>query len=148
MSEFNISPSNPEQNPLIDEVNESPTDSSLSFPPVTFQANFVGMMEMYSDEETVCNYLSDHQGWFVRCAEPMKAVPFGNNGYTLIVGRYGAFGYYVEPQMSVILEPPQSMHYAMYSVANPEFNHQGYSVNYRSEMDIESIPVALAGKGI
>ncbi|MBL1209383.1 MAG: DUF1997 domain-containing protein [Geminocystis sp. GBBB08] len=116
--------------------------------PVVFQTHFYGIMEMYSDEETVANYLNDHQGWFVRCASPMKAEPFGENGYTLIIGHYGAFGYNVEPQMSVILEPPQSKHYSMYSVPNPQFNHPGYEVNYTSIMDIESIPVSQASLGI
>ena len=116
--------------------------------PVTFQTHFTGIMEMYSDSDTVCDYLSDHQGWFVRCAEPMKAIPYGDNGYTLIIGHYGAFGYNVEPQMSVILETPVNNHYTMYSVANPEFNHPGYQVNYRSEMTINSISIDNAAKGI
>lgn len=117
-------------------------------PPVTFQTHFQGRMEMYSDLDTVCDYLNDHQGWFVRCAEPMKAIPYGDNGYTLIIGHYGAFGYNVEPQMSVILEPSVDNHYTMYSVANPEFNHPGYQVNYRSEMTINPIPITEAAKGI
>lgn len=116
--------------------------------PITFQTQFMGIMEMYSDSETVSDYLSNHQGWFVRCAEPMKAIPFGDNGYTLIIGHYGAFGYNVEPQMSVILEPPVNNHYLMYSVTNPEFNNSGYEVNYRAEMTINSIPVSDASKGI
>jgi len=116
--------------------------------PITFQTHFTGIMEMYSDSETVCNYLNDHRGWFVRCAEPMKAIPYGENGYTLIIGHYGAFGYNVEPQMSVILEPPRENHYTMYSISNPEFNHSGYQVNYRSEMTINPIPITSAAKGI
>lgn len=116
--------------------------------PVIFHTDFTGIMEMYSDLETVTNYLNDHQGWFVRCAAPMKAEPFGENGYTLIIGRYGAFGYEVDPQMSVILEPPQAGHYAMYSVPNPAFNHPGYEVDYRSEMQIEPLNVNQASKGL
>lgn len=116
--------------------------------PVVFHTDFRGIMEMYSDEETVTNYLNDHSGWFVRCAAPMSAEPFGENGYTLIIGKYGAFGYEVEPQMSVVLEPPQNRHYAMYSVPNSAFNHPGYEVDYRSEMIIEPLSVNEAAKGI
>lgn len=116
--------------------------------PVTFHTDFQGIMEMYSDEETVTNYLNDHNGWFIRCASPMTAEPFGENGYTLIVGHYGAFGYEVEPQMSVILEAPHDHHYVMYSVPNPDFKDQGYEVNYRSEMEIQPIEINQAAKGI
>ncbi|BAQ63313.1 DUF1997 domain-containing protein [Geminocystis sp. NIES-3709] len=127
------------------------TESELeisSQDPVVFQTHFGGIMEMYSDLDTVANYLNDHQGWFVRCAMPMKAEPFGENGYTLIIGCYGAFGYNVEPQMTVILEPPQANFYYMYSVPNPEFSHEGYEVDYHSKMYIESIPFPSASKGI
>lgn len=107
--------------------------------PLVFSTKFRGIMEMYSDRKTVTDYLNNHQGWFVRCASPMKVQPFGDNGYTLTVGRYGAFGYEVEPQMSVILEPPMSGHYTMYSVTNPELRDEGYEVDYYSVMDIETI---------
>lgn len=145
MSDSHISP---EEEKLTD---NSITESELDIPPqepVVFQTHFAGIMEMYSDLDTVAKYLNDHQGWFVRCAMPMKAKPFGENGYTLIIGSYGAFGYNVEPQMTVILEPPQANFYCMYSVPNPEFNHEGYEVDYLSKMYIESIPVSSAADGI
>lgn len=107
--------------------------------PLVFSTKFRGIMEMYSDTNTVTDYLNNHRGWFVRCASPMKVEPFGENGYTLTVGCYGAFGYEVEPQMSVILEPPTSGHYTMYSVTNPELQDEGYEVDYYSVMDIETI---------
>jgi hypothetical protein len=151
MLKSNILVETRENNPPENLIDNSFTAEELEISekdPVTFQTFFWGIMEMYSDEETVADYLNDHQGWFVRCDSPMKAEPFGENGYTLIIGDYGAFGYKVEPQMSVILESPQSKHYSMYSVTNPEFNHQGYEVNYRSIMDIESIPVSQASTDI
>lgn len=136
-----------ELNPVIQP--QTPDDLEIADrDPVIFHTDFTGIMEMYSDLETVTNYLNDHQGWFVRCAAPMKAEPFGENGYTLIIGHYGAFGYEVDPQMSVILEPPQALHYAMYSVPNPAFNHPGYEVDYRSEMQIEPLNVNEASKGL
>ncbi|WP_373480047.1 DUF1997 domain-containing protein [Geminocystis sp.] len=147
MSESNIPPNNTPENFIDDSLTPEELEISPQ-EPVAFKTLFSGIMEMYSDEDTVANYLNDHQGWFVRCASPMKAKPFGENGYTLIIGNYGAFGYNVEPEMTVILTTPQSKHYSMYSVTNPEFNNQGYEVNYISDMYIESIPVSQASVGI
>ncbi|MBF2056755.1 MAG: DUF1997 domain-containing protein [Cyanobacterium sp. T60_A2020_053] len=116
--------------------------------PFAFSTQFRGSVDMYGEPKRVTEYLNDHQGWFVRCALPMKAEPFGDNGYTLIIGRYGAFGYEVEPQMSVILEPPHSGRYAMYSVHNPDFNHEGYEVNYHSQMEIVGIELTEMDESI
>ncbi len=148
MTNSNFAPDNFEPQLVIPEEGLSEKSNINSRPIVSFQTYFTGIMEMYADEKTVCEYLNEHQGWFIRCAKPMKAIPYGENGYTLIVGNYGALGYYVEPQMSVIIEPPHSKRYAMYSVNNPQIEHPGYEVNYRSDLEIESIPVSLAAKGI
>lgn len=107
--------------------------------PIHFQTHCQGIMDMYSNLETVADYFDHHEGWFVRCASPMKAEPYGENGYTLTIGHYGSFGYEVEPKMSVILEPPQNNFYLMYSVYNPEFHHSGYEVDYQSAMNIEEV---------
>jgi hypothetical protein len=105
--------------------------------PVHFQTHVQGIMDMYSSLGNVAEYLNNHEGWFVRCASPMKAEPFGPNGYTLTIGHYASFGYEVEPKMSVILETPQPNSYSMYSVDNPEFNNLGYEVDYKAIMNIE-----------
>lgn len=147
MSNSNIPSENPENNSIVNAFSDEKLEIN-SQNPISFQSSFCGIVEMYSDEDTVTNYLNDHQGWFVRCASPMKAEPFGDNGYTLIIGNYGAFGYNVNPQMSVILESSQSKYYSMYSVNNPDFNYSGYEVDYRSNMSIESIPLCQASVGI
>ena len=123
-------------------------DKDRSQPIMIFQTRFTGMMEMYSDQKKVSEYLNDHQGWFVRCAEPMKVIPFGDHGYTLIIGNYGAFGYSLEPQMTVVLERPNSQGYSMYSISNPKLSNLTYEVNYRSDLNIQSVPVSHAAKGI
>ena len=117
-------------------------NEAISQPMMIFQTRFAGMIEMYSDQKTVSEYLNDHQGWFVRCAEPMKVIPFGDNGYTLIIGNYGALGYSLEPQMTVILERPKSQAYSMYSVSNPQLPNSTYEVNYHSDLEIQSTPLA------
>ncbi|MGB7275448.1 MAG: DUF1997 domain-containing protein, partial [Geitlerinemataceae cyanobacterium] len=68
-----------------------------------FHSQFVGHMEMYADPQAVANYLDVHQGWFCRCATPMKVDPLGENGYALTIGKYGALGYAVEPKIGLEL---------------------------------------------
>ena len=146
MSDQIVFTDQPKVTPLVD---MSPKEKELADrEPVPFQTHFQGIMEMYSNIETVAEYLDRHQGWFVRCASPIKAEPFGQNGYTLTMGNYGAFGYQVEPKMSVILEPPQNNSYLMYSVSNPEVNHLGYEVNYQANMNLEEISSSEAAPGL
>lgn len=105
--------------------------------PVCFKTCLEGMMDMYSHRENVAYYLNDHGGWFVRCASPMKAEPFGQNGYTLTIGNYASLGYKVQPKMSVVFDAYQHNSYLMYSVNNPEFNNETYEIDYKSIMTIE-----------
>ncbi len=139
----------PDQPKVTSVVDFTPEELELvDREPVPFQTHFQGTMEMYSNLETVAEYLDRHEGWFVRCASPMKAESFGKDGYTLTIGNYGAFGYQVEPKMSVILEPPQDNSYLMYSVPNPEVNHLGYEVNYHAKMNLEQISSSEAAPGL
>ena len=103
-------------------------------------------MEMYCDMPTVANYLHAHENWFSRCAQPMKAEPFGENGYTLTVGKFGSHGYEVEPKMSVILEPPLSGRYIMRSIPMEDYMPPGYKVDYQSSMVLEEIATEVAAK--
>ncbi len=126
----------------------SQASSSLDEHWVHFQTHFQGYMEMYSDLDTIAAYLQAHEGWFCRCAEPMQTQPIGNNGYILIVGRFGAFGYEVEPKMAVVLEPPQQGIYEMHSIPLPDEPNLGYEVDYHASMQLKEIPLKLAGKGL
>jgi hypothetical protein len=114
------------------------TESELK--PIHFQAAFEGHMEMYADFETVANYLEHHQGWFHHCAQPMTVEPLGENGYLMTIGQFGALGFDIEPQMAVILEPPQSGQYVMRSVSLPESSYLGYEVDYQASMELREIP--------
>jgi Protein of unknown function (DUF1997) len=113
-----------------------------------FQTHFSGCMEMYSDAQTVAEYLDAHEGWFCRCAEPMKTDSLGNNGYILVVGKYGAFGYSIEPKMAVVLEPPTDGIYQMHSIPLDEGDRLGYQVDYRASMKLNEIAIDLATPGI
>ncbi|PSF38040.1 transposase [Aphanothece hegewaldii CCALA 016] len=109
-----------------------------------FQAHFEGCMEMYSDAQTVAEYLNQHDGWFCRCAEPMKTEPMGNNGYLLAVGKYGAFGHDVEPKMAVVLEPPVDGVYYMHSIPLESEEDLGYQVDYRALMTLDEVKAIKA----
>lgn len=114
-----------------------------------FQAHFEGCMEMYSDAQTVAKYLEQHEGWFCRCAEPMKTEPIGNNGYILAIGKYGAFGYNVEPKMAIILEPPDiDGVYCMHSIPLEGEEHLGYQVDYRALMTLDEVLASQTESGL
>ena len=108
-----------------------------------FEASFKVQMDMYSDANTVAKYLDAHEGWFCRCAQPMKVEPLPNNGYVLTVGKYGSFGYEVEPKIAVVLNPPVDRVYLMHTIPLPDCD-PGYEVNYRAAMKLEEVAVDRA----
>ncbi|MGK7872748.1 MAG: DUF1997 domain-containing protein [Xenococcaceae cyanobacterium] len=116
--------------------------------PVHFQTHFEGFMYIYTDAQTFAEYLDAHEGWFCRCAQPMKAEPLGNNGYTLTIGRFGSFGYEVEPKISVVLEPSKEGVYLMYTIPVPDYTPPGYEVDYKAWMELVEIPSEAAALGI
>lgn len=107
--------------------------------PFNFETHFRGLMGMSADRQTVANYLNAHEGWFRRCAQPMTAEPFGDNGYILTVGKFKSFGYEVEPKMAVVLLPPQDGLYVMHSVEVPDYTPLGYDINYTSSLTLEEV---------
>lgn len=91
---------------------------------------------MYSDVDTVADYLNAHEGWFCRCARPMKVEPLGNNGYILVIGRFNSLGYQVEPKIAVVLEPPVDRVYDMHTIPVSEGEPLGYEVNFQASMEL------------
>ncbi|MCU0535929.1 MAG: DUF1997 domain-containing protein [Hydrococcus sp. Prado102] len=124
----------------LTEATEDQTEESA----VRFQTHFEGYMEMYRDAQSVAQYLDAHEGWFCRCSQPMKVEPIGNNGYILTVGKFGAFGYEVEPKIAVVLQPPQEGVYLMNSIPVPNYQAPGYDVDYQASMELQEIPVESA----
>lgn len=116
-----------------------------------FEVSFTGRMDMYSDLDTVAQYLNAHEGWFCRCAQPMKVEPFGDHGYILTVGKYGSFGYEVEPKVGIVLSPPVGRIYQMHTIPIPEYDAPGYDVNYQASMELTEVALQskdLAKKGL
>jgi hypothetical protein len=115
---------------------------------IHFQTHFEGSMEMYSDGDTVAKFLQSHEGWFCRCAQPMKVEPYTENGYILTVGRFGALGFDVEPKIAVVLEPPQDGQYFMHTIPLPDPTFLGYEVDYQAVMTLGEISREEAGEGL
>lgn len=119
---------------------EAPDQVGKTFDAMCFRSHFVDCMELFADAETVANYLNSHQGWFCHCAHPMKAEPLGDNGYVLTIGRFGAFGYDVEPKIGLELLPPKERVYRMQTICIPDYVAPGYEVDYQAALHLVEVP--------
>lgn len=104
--------------------------------PTEFRSHFVDSMEMGADVQTVAEYLNEHPEWFHRCAHPMAVEAIGANSYALTVGRFGAFGYDVEPKIGLDLLPQQEGVYRIETVPVPNYTVVGYDVDFRAAMEL------------
>lgn len=101
-----------------------------------FYGRYQDFMEMLAPVEKVAEYLNAHASWFSRCAEPMKVQPLGENGYALIIGRFGAFGYEVEPKIGLELLPREESIYRIRTIPIPDYHPPGYDVDYRASLQL------------
>jgi len=111
--------------------------------PSQFQSRFTGCMELYADPQTVSRYLDAHHNWFCRCARPMKVKFLGDNGYNLAIGRFGAFGYNVEPSIGLELLPQDQGIYRIRTIPVPEQEPQAYQVDFQSELRLVEVPTEV-----
>lgn len=119
----------------------SDSDNAGANTPARFYGQFADCMEMYAPAQAVAKYLNAHQGWFCRCAHPMKVAPVGENGYTLAIGRFGSFGYEVEPKVGLELLPPDKGVYRIKTIPVPDYAAPGYDVDFHSTMQlVETLP--------
>ncbi|BDM79473.1 DUF1997 domain-containing protein [Acaryochloris marina] len=101
-----------------------------------FKHQFEGQMDLKADQDTVMAYLDAHQGWFCRCAHPMKVEPVGSNGYILSLGQYGSFGFEVEPQIGLELLPQEEGVYRIATIPiQNKFDHC-YQVDFQAAMHL------------
>lgn len=112
-----------------DATQEAPVGTSTRF-----YGRYSDCMEMHAAAGTVVEYFDSHASWFSRCAEPMKVEPLGENGYALVIGRFGAFGYEVEPKIGLELLPPEEGVYRTRTIPIPDYQAPGYDVDYRSSL--------------
>jgi hypothetical protein len=132
---------------LID--NHAPASDDLSHhvtEPTYFHGYYTSHMDMYAKAGTVATYLDAHQDWFRRCAHPMKAESLGANGYALTIGRFGSFGYEVEPKIGLDLLPQDQGIYRIQTIPIPDYEPQGYEVDFRAAMHLVEAddPAAVA----
>ncbi len=85
-----------------------------------YASQFADLMEMRAPAPVVAAYLDRHEGWFQRCASPMTVTPLGRDGYVLTLGRFGNFGFEVEPTIGLELLPQDAGVYRILTVPSPE----------------------------
>lgn len=105
-----------------------------------FHGQFADCMEMYTSAQKVAEYLDAHQDWFCRCAQPMKVEPLGENAYALVIGRFGAFGYEVEPKVGLELLPADQGIYRIKTSTVPDYVAPGYDVDFKAVMQLVEAP--------
>ena len=110
--------------------------------PTRFHGQFADCMEMFACSTTVAEYLNAHQEWFYRCAAPMKVEPIGETGYALTIGRFGSFGYDVEPKVGLELLPPDEGIYQIKTIAVPDYVPPGYDVDFKAQMQLLEQPAS------
>jgi len=119
--------------PLSEDSGRSVTE------PSRFYTQYVDYMELLADAGTVAQYFDDHASWFCRCAHPMKADPLGKYGYALTIGRFGAFGYDVEPKIGLNMLPPERGVYRIETIPVPNYEPQAYDVDFRAAMELVEV---------
>lgn len=122
-----------------EEMEDTALEGAASLDPVRFQGHFTDVMELATDGETLARYLDDHQNWFLQSAHPMKVEPLGANGYEVTLGKYGAFGYEVEPKVGLELSPQQERLYRIKDIPVPNYVAPGYEVSFNAIMKIVEV---------
>jgi hypothetical protein len=105
-----------------------------------FCGHYSDRMDMQAPMDVVADYLNSHSSWFSRCAEPMKVQPLGEHGYALVIGRFGAFNYEVEPKIGLELLPADAGIYRIRTVPIPDYTPPGYDVDYRAALHLVENP--------
>ena len=105
-----------------------------------YSSRFADVMEMRAPSCTVADYLDHHDGWFRRCAAPMTVQPLGPNGYALTLGRFGNFGFEVEPTIGLELLPQSEGVYRIVTttLSAPDASLQEiYDVEFNAALQLE-----------
>ncbi len=112
-----------------------------------YSSHFSDAMEMLAPADQVSAYLDRHEGWFRRCAKPMEVEVLDPQAYALRLGRFGNFGFEVEPTIGLRLLPQQQGTYTIATVPAPgsgEGLNALYDVDFQASLRLEQ---GLAPKG-
>jgi hypothetical protein len=140
---------------------DTPPSTSVSPPPVPaaslrgehdprvrrYVSSFADLMEMRAPAPVVAAYLDCHEGWFQRCAAPMTVMPLGSDGYVLTLGRFGNFGFEVEPTIGLELLPQAEGVYRILTapVPEPDAALAGlYDVEFNASLRLDEADAAAA----
>ena len=96
-------------------------------------------MEMMSASSQVEEYLDRHQGWFKRCAAPMRVHPVDAQSYDLTLGKFGNFGFEVEPTIALRLLPQHKGIYRIETIpSSPKAQDlsEHYDVDFQASMHL------------
>ena len=96
-------------------------------------------MEMMSASDQVEEYLDRHQGWFERCAAPMRVHPIDAQSYDLTLGKFGNFGFEVEPTIALRLLPQHKGIYRIETIPstpNAQDLSEHYDVDFQASMPL------------
>ena len=96
-------------------------------------------MEMMSASSQVEDYLDRHQGWFKRCAAPMRVHPVDAQSYDLTLGKFGNFGFEVEPTIALRLLPQHKGIYRIETIpSTPKAQDlsEHYDVDFQASMHL------------
>ncbi len=114
--------------------------------PFCFNHHFTDAMPMGADINTVGRYLDAHQGWFTRCAHPMQVDAIDQNGYALTIGKFGSFGYVVEPKIGLELLPQEHGVYRIKTIEIADYTPPGYEVSFNAQMRlVETVDGTILG---
>ncbi|NER31153.1 MAG: DUF1997 domain-containing protein [Symploca sp. SIO1C4] len=131
---LNAQPSSANTDDLVVQTPSSAGECTL------FHSHFQDCMEMYAGTRQVSAYLDAHQDWFRRCAHPMKAELIGCNSYALLIGRFGALGYEIEPKIGLELLPQNQGIYRIRSIPIPDYAPVGYNVEFDASQSFVEVP--------
>jgi hypothetical protein len=105
-----------------------------------YRSRFADVMEMRAPRCNVAAYLDRHEGWFRRCASPMQVTALERNGYVLTLGRFGNFGFEVEPTIGLELLPQSEGVYRISTVPPERFQpglRELYDVEFNASLELE-----------
>ncbi len=85
-----------------------------------YRSHFSDCMEMRASHAVVARHLDRHDDWFRRCAAPMQVEALDAQTYALTLGRFGNFGFEVEPTIALRLLPGHEGTYAIETVTQPD----------------------------
>jgi hypothetical protein len=105
-----------------------------------YSSHFADLMEMRAPAQVVAAYLDRHEGWFRRCASPMQVTALDRNGYVLTLGRFGNFGFEVEPTIGLELLPQSQGIYRICTVPQEQFQpglQELYDVEFNASLQLQ-----------